>query len=137
MLTWLAKVIPDHGFHPAVNHFPIALFLFGAALDFLGACRKDAAIRRMAFWNLAAGSISTIVVIPTGVAAYFLSDYTWNGMVIVHITAAACAIVLMALVALWRRKGTHTSRAYFSLLSLAAIALGVAGYYGGELIYGL
>ena len=137
MFSWLANVIPDHGFHPVVNHFPIALFLFGAGLEFLGAWRKDVVVRRVAFWNLAAGSISTIVVIPTGVAAYFLSDYTWNGMVIIHITSAASAIVLMASVALWRRTGPHTSPTYFTLLSLAAIALGVAGYYGGELIYGL
>ncbi len=137
MLAWIADVIPDHGFHPVVIHFPIALFLFGALLDMCGWWKKNAIIRRAAFWNLAAGALSTIVVIPTGIAAFFLSEYTFNGGIVVHIVAAACAVVLMAATAIWRRKRELTSTPYFLLLGLATVAVGLAGYFGGELIYGL
>lgn len=134
---WLAVIFPDHGFHPLVIHFPIALFVFGTLLEFVGWWRGDLRIRQAAFWNLAAGSLSTLVVIPTGVVAFILSDYTWKGLVVPHMAFAGSAALLMAGTVLWRRKGPHTSTRYFALLALATITLGVAGYFGGELIYGL
>lgn len=134
---WLAAIFPDHGFHPLVIHFPIALFLFGTLLEFVGWWRGDFRIRQAAFWNLAAGSLSTLVVIPTGAVAFILSDYTWKGLVVPHMAFAGSAALLMAGTVLWRRKGPHTSPGYFALLALATITLGVAGYFGGELIYGL
>lgn len=134
---WLAVIFPDHGFHPLVIHFPIALFVFGTLLEFVGWWRGDFRIRQAAFWNLAAGSLSTLVVIPTGAVAFILSDYTWKGSVVPHMAFAGSAALLMAGTVLWRRKGPHASPWYFALLALATITLGVAGYFGGELIYGL
>lgn len=134
---WLAVIFPDHGFHPLVIHFPIALFLFGTLLEFVGWWRGDFRIRQAALWNLAAGSLATLVVIPTGAVAFILSDYTWKGLVVPHMAFAGSAALLMAGTVLWRRKGPHTSPRYFALLVLATITLGVAGYFGGELIYGL
>lgn len=134
---WLAATFPDHGFHPLIIHFPIALFLFGTLLEFVGWWLGDFRIRQAALWNLVAGSLSTLVVIPTGAVAFILSDYTWKGQVVPHMAFAGSAALLMAGTVLWRRKGPHTSPGYFALLALATITLGVAGYFGGELIYGL
>lgn len=135
--AWLAKIFPDYGFHPLVIHFPIALFLFGTLLELIGWWRRDFRIRQAAFWNLAAASLSTLVVIPTGAIAFILSDYTWKGMVVYHMAFAGAAAILMAATVLWRRKGPHTSRKYFAVLITSTVVLGIAGYYGGELIYGL
>lgn len=135
--AWLTETLPDHGFHPVVIHFPIALFLFGTLLELFGWWRKDFRVRQAAFWNLAAGSLSTLIVIPTGAVAFVLSDYTWKGMVVIHMVLAATAALLMAATVLWRRKGPLTSQVYFALLITTAIVLGVAGHFGGQLIYGL
>lgn len=133
----LAKLFPDHGFHPLVIHFPIALFVFGTLLEIVGWWWGDFRVRQAAFWNLAAGSLATLIVIPTGAIAFMLSDYTWKGMVVYHMAFAGAAAILMAATVLWRRKGPHTSWQYLAVLIASTVALGIAGYFGGELIYGL
>lgn len=134
---WLAALFPDHGFHPLVIHFPIALFVFGTLLEIVGWWWGDFRVRQAAFWNLAAGSLSTLIVIPTGAIAFMLSDYTWKGIVVYHMAFAGAAAILMAATVLWRRKGPHTSWKYLAVLIASTVALGIAGYFGGELIYGL
>lgn len=130
------RLVPDHGFHPAVIHFPIALFIFGALLEVFGWVKGRDSIRQAGFWNMAAGALSTLVAIPTGLIIFYRSDYTWQGKVLIHVAAAAAATLLMFGVVIWRRKKPLTSPAYAVLLALSVIAVGAAGHFGGQLIYG-
>jgi uncharacterized membrane protein len=135
-LDRVLRLLPEHGFHPVVVHFPIALFLFGAVMDLAGWAKGVEAVRRAGYWNMVAGALSSLVAVPTGLIIFRRSDYTWQGPVLVHFWSAVCAVLLMLSVVLWRRKSALTSPAYALFLSLAVMAVGAAGHFGGQLIYG-
>lgn len=137
MVEWLKRFVPDHGFHPVVIHFPIALFLFGGLLDVIGWRRRNEVIRQAGSWNMLAGVWSSLVVIPTGIVAFLLSDYTLQGTVILHMISAGGAVLLMTAAVLRRRKEAVVRTTYLVLLTLAMAALALAGYFGGELVYSL
>ncbi|MER3496254.1 MAG: hypothetical protein C4320_05310, partial [Armatimonadota bacterium] len=62
---------PLHSYHPALVHFPIALFLFAAFLAFWRGGREVAAARLCA----AGGAASLLVVLPTGLIAFLRQGY--------------------------------------------------------------
>jgi uncharacterized membrane protein len=128
-------LIPKHGFHPTLVHFPIALFLFGALLEVLGWKRADDTQRKAGWWCLLGGAIGSLAAAGSGLLAFFLNGYAWEGPVLVHFLLAVGSTVLMLGTTLWRKKGAHTSTAYFALLVLTAILVGVAGHFGGNLVY--
>lgn len=127
--------IPPHSFHPAVVHFPIALFLFGALLEVLGFVRREPALRRAGFLNLAAGSLATAIVVPTGLAALLRVGFPFAS-VRVHVTLALAATLSMVGVALWRRRGEHTHSAYWVILAAAALLVALTGHFGSKIVFG-
>lgn len=130
-----APLIPRHSFHPALVHFPIALFLFGALLEAAGARRRDPGLRRAGFWNMAAGSVATAVVVPTGVAAFLRLGLTFD-FVRVHVTLAVAATAAMAGVVLWRRRAPLEGRLYWSALVGAALLVALTGHFGSAMVFG-
>lgn len=130
--------MPRHTFHPVIVHFPIALFIFGAFLEFLGRYRKDDVVRGVAFWNLLFGTIATLVAIPTGFIAALRLGYPLavGTPVFLHLSLGISAALLMLGVVLWRRTNLVTHKAYWMLLALAAAAVGIAGHFGGQMVYG-
>ncbi len=131
-------LIPRHTFHPQVVHFPIALFIFGAFLDVLGRYRKDDVVRGVAFWNLLFGTIATLVAIATGFIAALRLGYSLQigTPVFTHLSLGIIATLLMLGVVLWRHSNLVTHKAYWILLVIAAVAVGVAGHFGGQMVYG-
>ncbi|MCO5297179.1 MAG: hypothetical protein M9921_10010 [Fimbriimonadaceae bacterium] len=128
-------LIPPHSFHPALVHFPIALFLFGALLDALGAGRRNPTLRQAGFWNMVGGSLATAVVVPTGLAAFLRLGFSFD-FVRVHVTLALAATATMAGVVLWRRRGPLSSRGYWLLLALASFLVGATGHFGSAMVFG-
>lgn len=131
-----AGLIPKHGFHPVMVHFPIALFIFGALLELLGWRKSDATMRTAGWWCILGGSVMTLAAVATGLIAFFQQGYTWEGEVLIHFLLAISSTLLMLGATLWRRKGAHTSMAYIAFLVLVAILVGVTGHFGGNLVYG-
>jgi len=129
-------LIPKHGFHPVVIHFPIALFIFGTLLELLGWRKGDATMRIAGWWCLLGGTVATAAAIATGLTAFFQQGYTWEGDVLIHLILAISSTLLMLGVTLWRRKKAHESLVYIGLLILTAIMVGVTGHFGGNLVYG-
>jgi uncharacterized membrane protein len=132
----LNQFVPKHSFHPLIIHFPIALFLFGAALEVFGWRRKDATMRKAGWWALLFGTLSTAVALPTGLAVFLRSGFLWQGTALIHFILAISATLLMTATVLWRRKGAHETKAYFALLLMAAALVGAAGHFGAQLVYG-
>ena len=130
------EMIPDHRFHPAIVHFPIALFLFGALLDWQGSKRKNSVWREAGWLALAAGTIMTIPAMATGWAAYLANGYGWEGDAFRHLVMGHIAFLLMVGTTLMRRQRTPESIPYWSLLALAAVAVGVTGHLGSVLVFG-
>jgi len=134
--NFLDRVFPKHSLHPVVIHFPIALFLFGVGFEFLGAKKKDSGLRTTGWRGLILGTFSTALAIPTGVAALVRNGFEWKGPALIHALVAVAATVLMISTTLWRRQGEIQSKTYFALLLLAALAVALAGHFGGQLVYG-
>lgn len=132
------ELVPRHTFHPVIVHFPIALFIFGAFLEFLGKFRRDDVVRNVAFWNLVFGGLATLAAIPTGFIAAFRLGYplTPGTPVFLHLALGIGAAALMLAVLFWRRTGLVTKPAYWILLAVTALAVGAAGHFGGQLVYG-
>lgn len=131
-----AGLIPKHGFHPVIIHFPIALFIFGALLELIGWRKKDGVMRQSGWYCLLAGSVTSLGAVATGLYAFFQNGYGWEGQVLIHFILAVSSTVLMLGTTAWRRKGAHESMAYIILLLLTAILVGVTGHFGGNLVYG-
>lgn len=130
--------LPKHAFHPTVVHFPIALFIFGAFLDFVGFQRKKAGMRQAGWWNMLAGTIFTVLAIPTGLLASFGEGFplVFGTPVFLHLMLSVGATLMMILSLVWNRRKPEPSAAYWGWLLLSAGVLGVAGHFGGMLVYG-
>lgn len=130
------SILPTHAFHPLIVHFPIALFLFGVVLDAWGGMRKSDALRLGAKWNLTVGALASLGAVPTGLLARSFKGYDFSGAVLVHLLFAVSASILMLFIAGWRQKSAPVSKAYWLILGLSAIAVGVAGHFGASLVFG-
>ncbi len=129
-------LIPKHTFHPTLVHFPIALYLFGAALDVWGARRQSSELRRAGYWNLLAGALASLIAVPTGLIAMLRLGWPLADAVLVHFAIALGATGLMLTTVVWRRRAELLGNGYWLLLLASSITLGVAGHFGGQLIYG-
>lgn len=132
----LDQLVPKHSFHPLMVHFPIALFLFGAALEFFGWRKKHEVMRQAGWWAVLFGTLSTLLAVPTGLMVFLRSGFEWQGTALIHFILAVSATLVMAGTVIWRRKAAHESYAYFALLLLAVLLVGAAGHFGGQLVYG-
>lgn len=132
----IIKVFPEHGFHPLVIHFPIALFIFGALLEVLGRIKKNDLLQKASGWNLLAGALMTLVTVPTGFVIFFKAGYAWQGIVLTHAILAGVSTVLMLTTAIWKVRKNPTSVFYSIMLVVSTIAVGATGHFGGQLIYG-
>jgi uncharacterized membrane protein len=132
-----SPLIPEHTFHPALVHFPIALFMFGAFLEIFGWYRSKPTVREAGFWNLLASAVSLLVVIPTGLIASFRLGFSLSPgqPVFTHFLLATSSAVCMIVTVLWRKKQAIEDKRYFALLIVAAALLGAAGHFGGQLVY--
>jgi uncharacterized membrane protein len=134
--SWLEAAIERAGrFHPLLVHFPVALLLAALGAQILGALRGRERYEAAARFCLAVGAAGAVVAAALGWASAASSSYPsaaqqdlflhrWVG------TATAVAAVV-AWVTVRRAGPLHRS-----LVVLAAVGVAVAGYYGGNLIYG-
>lgn len=131
-------LIPKHAFHPILVHFPIALFLFGAFLEVLGARGKGNGLREVAKWNLIAGAVAGWAAVPTGLVSSKLSGYelTPGTPVFLHFVSGLVAALLMTAVLVVRRKAEPNRAGYWLLLFATAALVGAVGHFGGSLVYG-
>jgi uncharacterized membrane protein len=131
-----SSIIPSNGFHPIFIHFPIALFLFGVFLEFVGIRKKNSALGVGAVWNLHAALASLLIVIPTGVAAWLIGGHKLEGAMLFHLISAVSSALLMTGSIFVRKKVGNEDKGYWVLLILAAAAISATGYFGGQMVYG-
>ncbi|HQU44592.1 MAG TPA: hypothetical protein PK867_17365, partial [Pirellulales bacterium] len=134
LLDWLGKL------HVVVIHFPIALLLAAAAGEAWFAWRAPQPASCVRFCVLS-GAISAVVAAALGwlhaASGYgsgsplILTWHRWLG------TATAGAAVVLAVVSeIDTHRGVRSWRFRFLLL-LVALLVGVAGHFGGLLVYGV
>ncbi|HEY3330440.1 MAG TPA: DUF2231 domain-containing protein [Capsulimonadaceae bacterium] len=133
--------IPDYAFHPAIVHFPIALFIGGLVLDFLGYLKKDKPLLFAGWFNLALAATSALGAVASGFAAMMFMKLPLEGLIAKHMLLAMIVTVMMwAMFGL--RAHQHESMrapariAYYFLALLTFVLVSYVGHLGGEFVYG-
>ncbi|HWP30444.1 MAG TPA: DUF2231 domain-containing protein [Fimbriimonadales bacterium] len=134
-------LIPKNAFHPAVVHFPIALFLAALVLDLYGLIRKDKTFLFAGWYNLLFAAISAVVASLTGVAAGVMLRVPLRGLIAQHMAyALAAAFVMWMMVALrvhrHQKMNVPLRVLYFALAVVGLVTLVWAGHLGGVYVYG-
>lgn len=130
--------------HPLVIHFPVALIVLAAAVEFLGMRRRNDASGRLVVFLLLCGALGAVLASATGwifAAEYYpapserwmLNWHRWMG-----ITTAAVSL-LAGLVA-HRVPFASTSPRRWSrriLILLAAVMAAVTAHFGALMVWGV
>jgi len=134
--VFLAK----HAQHVVLIHFPIALFITGAAFDVAAQWSKRQAHATVAAYNLIAAAIFSFPVIASGLLAWqwALEGQRLKGILLMHLVFALVSSAVMWLVG-WMhyrllRRTADFSAGYRIPLELIGVALvGITGHLGGFL----
>ena len=95
-----SALLAKHAQHVVLIHFPIALFIMGAAFDFLAQWTGKKALAAAAYYNLLAAAVSTLPVLATGLLAwqFALEGQRLKGILLMHLVLAFVTSALMWLV---------------------------------------
>lgn len=131
--------------HPFLVHFTIGLLLVSAGLFLLArafAARKwSAELLTAARWCLWLGALATLGTVAAGFYAYFTvaHDTASHAAMTDHRNWALPTAAAFAALALWswrkRRHDAVPNSTFLVVIALAAAALVVTGYKGGEIVY--
>jgi uncharacterized membrane protein len=125
------ELVPKHSFHPAVSHFPLALFAMAAVFAFLAQRKNSDTYQKASVLNLGAGLLLSILTIITGVVAMLRLGYAIEGTMLFHLLLASASTIL-GLVAYSQRD----KKSYLPILILCGLLVLVAGHFGGDMVYG-
>jgi uncharacterized membrane protein len=134
--VFLAK----HAQHVVLIHFPIALFIAGAAFDFLSHWTKRQRLAAAAYYNFLLAALTTIPVLITGILAWQwqLEGQRLKGILLLHLVLGWTSSLLIWIVLLIHLRTERKPGAVLPAYRLPIEALGVAlvaltGHLGGFL----
>jgi uncharacterized membrane protein len=132
-------LLAKHAQHVVIIHFPIALFIFAVAFDFIAQRTKRRDFADVAYYNLLGAAIATLPTLATGLLAwrFQLEGQRLKGILLLHLVFACLSTVTIWL-AWWvyfcaRRKAEPlpTYRLTIELVGVCLIAL--TAHLGGFL----
>ena len=135
----LGKWIGDP-LHPAIVHIPIAAWVGALILDILTLCGVGGpGLLRASFWLIGIGLISTLIVVPAGLAEWSeikRGKPAWR-LALWHMILNVIATLLFAgsLWLRWESAPENLPAAAFALVLIGNGVLGASGYLGGRLVY--
>lgn len=132
---------PKNGFHPAIVHFPIALFIGGLILDFLGMLRKDKTLLQSGWYCILMAAVTSLGGVLSGVLAMSLQKLPYKGLIFNHLAMAVTSALIM-----WVMVGMRVHRhekmnvpmrvVYYVLAIACFVLISWAGHLGGVFVYG-
>ena len=135
-----AALTAKHAQHVVLIHFPIALFLVGAAFDFLAQWRKRQSLAAAAYWNFLVASIATVPTILSGLLAWQwqLEGQRLKGVLLLHLILASASSLLIWIVWLIHQRSQKTPGAlaprYRLVVEMVTVVLvSLTGHLGGFL----
>ncbi len=133
--------IAGHPAHPALVHFPVALWPTSLLWDLVGLWRGDPLWWQLSFWCLALGLIAALPAIAAGFVDYISlpNDNLVLGTANAHLSIMAGATIVF-LVSLLLRGSPAAVDPSPPLLAVLLSAVGtvlllVGGWLGGTLVY--
>ena len=133
--------IAGHPVHPALVHFPVALWSVTWVWDALGAYTGAAVWWQTGFWCLMAGTVMAAPAVITGVMEFIALEkaHPAENIAVRHMLLMGTAFAVYAgeLVIRGGPLAPEGWRLYAALsLSTAGVALlAVGGWYGGRMVY--
>ena len=135
-----AALFAKHAQHVVLIHFPIALFIAGAAFDFAAQWTKRQFLAAAAFCNLLAAAVVTVPVLITGILAWQwqLEGQRLKGILLMHLMLGCASSALIWVVSLVHLRAKCAPRAVLPGYRLVLEAIGVVlvtltGHLGGFL----
>jgi len=130
--------IAGHPLHPVLVPFPIA-FLTGALLtDVVYWLTNNTFWAEMSYWLIVGGLVMSLVAAALGLIDFLTIDRVRSHTAGWIHAGTNVAVILLALVNWWIRRGaadTAVLPAGLLLSVITAVLLGVSGWFGGELAY--
>jgi uncharacterized membrane protein len=135
------SLIPKNFFHPAIVHFPIALFIAGLLLDFLGLKTNHKELLLAGWYNLVMAAVTSFGGIATGFGAMFIQKVPFKGPIFLHMILALVSATLMLIMVglrIHRHEKLHlpTRILYYVLATTCFVLISYAGHLGGAFVYG-
>ncbi|MFZ4398692.1 MAG: DUF2231 domain-containing protein [Bacteroidales bacterium] len=129
--------------HPLIVHFPIALVIIGFITEIASFIfKKEEWISKAGFYLLIIGTLSALAALLTG--SLFTDEMkgiagdvqeTHENFAWVSIGVLLFVSILRFYILRLNKKNTVLNRLAFALYGLAAILVGITGFYGGTLVY--
>jgi uncharacterized membrane protein len=134
-----AALLAKHAQHVVLIHFPIALFIAGAAFDWLAQWTKRRGMADAAYYNLLAAALFTLPVLITGILAwrFQLEGQKLKGILRLHLVFAWLSTMMIW--AVWwthfraRQRGTALPNYRLALELATTIVVALTGHLGGFL----
>jgi uncharacterized membrane protein len=138
-LDWRTVLLAKHAQHVVLIHFPIALFIAGAAFDVLAQRLRRQDLAAVAYYNLVLAAIFSVPTAASGLIAWqwLLEGHRLKGLLLYHLLFA----VASALVILWSwwlhfraRRNAQAAPAWrIAVELLGVLLLVITGHLGGFL----
>jgi uncharacterized membrane protein len=133
-------LLAKHAQHIVMIHFPIALFFVSGVFDAMAHRNKSDSLRSAGYYNLVAASISSVLAVATGIAAWqiMFGGKSPKGILLFHLLGAATAFILLWTLVFIRRREREQqrptlSRTYVGLAVITCIVIIATAHLGGVL----
>lgn len=129
--------IARHPIHPMLVVFPIGLWVFSLVADLIFLFGPGNPFwRDVSFYTMIGGLIGAVAAAIPGLIDYFsIYDRAAKSAGTTHLTLNVAVVALYG-INLWMRLGYAEIAGWpFALSVIAVVLLGLAGWYGGELIF--
>jgi len=131
-------------FHPIAVHIPIALVLVAAFAEVLAMITKKGFFEHVARFNINVAVLGAVASVGLGLLAGMSANYTgdferpfwlhkWLGIA----TGIAIAVAATLSELATRRRTSAYRWSFRAILLLCVVLVGITGYFGGQLVYGL
>jgi uncharacterized membrane protein len=128
--------------HPVVNHFTIALIIFGIFLDFIGKIFRNDTLHFAGWLNLIFGSVAGVLTVITGLIAEDNINVSppVHDILEKHETIGFVILGLVIIMVVWRIfiSGKFPARgsSFYAILAVSVVILiAINGFYGGEMVF--
>jgi uncharacterized membrane protein len=128
--------IKKHPLHPMLVGFPIGLWVFALVCDVVRAAGGNRVWQTVAIYCIAAGIVGALAAAVPGLIDYFsIDEAAMRKIANLHMVLNLGAIVIFAINLGLRLRLPAESYVPMGMSMVGVLAIGMAGWLGGEMVY--